>query len=160
MKRILYCIMAAMALAACGNKTSNTWATADSTQTTGAGGKHSAEYIIQRLDSIYQLRTDSLCCSQHYLALLAKADSLSRLNGTIIIDADHWTQGQDIPEDWSYTVENVSNITDSTAQASILIHGFDEQRVTLDLVFERGNWYTTAAATRFPTVRASRRPMR
>ena len=129
-------------LTACGSKTASTgWAVADSTQTATAGGKHSAEYIIQRLDSIYLLRVDSLCCSQRYLDIYAQAQQISQSEGTVFLDSDHWTQGQDIPEDWSYSVESVSHITDSTAQACVIIHSFDEQRVTLDLVFERDNWY-------------------
>ena len=140
MKKIL--LFAAIALAACGNKTANTGPmTADSTQTAATGDKHSAEYITKRLNAIYQLQDDSLCCSQHYLAILAEAQKISLRDGTVFLDSNHWTQGQDIPEDWSYSVENVSHITDSTAQAVVVIHGFDDQQVTLDLVFERDDWY-------------------
>ena len=129
-------------LTACGSKTASTgWAVADSTQTATAGGKHSAEYIIQRLDSIYLSRVDSLCCSQRYLDIYAQAQQISQSEGTVFLDSDHWTQGQDIPEDWSYSVESVDQITDTTAQATVIIHSFDDQKVMLDLVFERDNWY-------------------
>lgn len=134
-------LVAALCLAACGQKTGGTWAAGDSTATAAPADKHSVGYIIQRLDSIYLLRTDSLCCSRHYLDILAQAELVSQRDGTIFMDADHWSQGQDAPEDWSHSVESVSAITDSTAQASVIIHSFDELRVTLDLVFERGDWY-------------------
>ena len=140
MKKILF--ISALALVACGNKTgSNSWTLADSTQTVASQGKHSAEYIIQRLDSIYSSRIDSLCCSQHYLAVYAQAHELSLRDGTVILEANHWTQSQDMPEDWSYTVESIDQITDSSAQATVTIHNFDDQKVTLDLVYEHDNWY-------------------
>ena len=142
MKKVLFSLLAALTLTACGNKTSNAgMATADSTQATASQDKHSAEYIILRLDAIYSSRVDSLCCSLHYLALYAKAKEISQREGTVILETNHWTQGQDIPEDWSYSVESVDQITDTTAQATVTIHSFDDQKVMLDLVFERDNWY-------------------
>ena len=139
MKQIMIAALAVLMLTACGNKTnSGGWLSADSTAT-NAGDKHSAEYITLRLDTIYQLRDDSLCCSDHYRAIYAQAVQLS--DGNVFLEADHWIQGQDAPEDWSYSIIGVEGITDSTAQATVLIHSFDDQKVTLDLVYEHDNWY-------------------
>lgn len=141
MKQIMIAALAVLMLTACGNKTNNGgWFSADSTAT-NAGDKHSAEYITLRLDTIYSLRDDSLCCSEHYLELYAEAEKVSRRDGTLFMDANHWTMSNDMPEDWSYSVTDVTHITDSTAQVSVVIHSFDEQNVMLDLVFERDNWY-------------------
>lgn len=142
MKKLLFILLTALTLVSCGSKTnSGNWASADSTQSTTTGDKHSAEYIIQRLESIYQSRVDSICCSRHYLDIYAQAQEIGKREGTIFMEADHWTQSQDAPEDWSYSVESVDQITDTTAQATVIIHSFDDQKVMLDLVFERENWY-------------------
>ena len=69
------------------------------------------------------------------------ARQLSEEDGTLFIDYDHWAAGQDVDEEWSYELMSVSNVTDSTAQATMNIHNYTDQRVVLDLVFERGTWF-------------------
>ena len=148
MNKTSLCLWAILALgvSACGNKTQGTGSAADSeanatTVSAENDGKHTAEYIALRLSKIYELRNDSLCCSQHYLELYAKAAEKSEQEGTLFFDADHWVMGQDVSEDWSYGLQQVNNITDTTAQATMVIHNFTDQKVVLDLVFERDDWY-------------------
>ena len=132
---------------------------ADSVVVTAADdGKHTVDYISRRIDSIYANFTggnaidyfrfpdgapdfDSLFCSQRFLKLMAEAKRISEQEGTICIDADHWIAGQDIDEAWDYLLMKVDSITDTTAQAELRIHNFSDQKVVLDLLFERGNWY-------------------
>ena len=137
---------------------------ADSLQVSGvsaegaADGKHTVDYITRRIDSIYvnfqggnaidYVRFpdgapdyDNLYCTQRYLALKAEAQRISEQEGTVCLDADHWIMGQDADEAWDYLIMKVDSITDTTAQVELRIHNFGDQKVVLDLLFERGNWY-------------------
>ena len=137
--------MLTFSMAACGNKTSESSASGDSitvsTTQVPSDSQHSPEFITLRIDTIYKLRNNDSCCSQRYMALYNKARQLSEEDGTLFIDYDHWIAGQDIDEEWSYELMSINNITDSTAQATMNIQNFSDQKVVLDLVFERGSWY-------------------
>ncbi|MBO6030712.1 MAG: hypothetical protein J6Q22_04505 [Prevotella sp.] len=137
--------MLTFSMAACGNKTSENSASGDSitvsTTQVPSDPQHSPEFITLRIDTIYKLRNNDSCCSQRYMALYNKARQLSEEDGTLFIDYDHWIAGQDIDEEWSYELMSINNITDSTAQATMNIQNFSDQKVVLDLVFERGSWY-------------------
>lgn len=137
--------MLTFSMAACGNKTSENSASGDSitvsTTQVPSDPQHSPEFITLRIDTIYKLRNNDSCCSQRYMALYNKARRLSEEDGTLFIDYDHWIAGQDIDEEWSYELMSINNITDSTAQATMNIQNFSDQKVVLDLVFERGSWY-------------------
>lgn len=137
--------MLTFSMAACGNKTSESSASGDSitvsTTQVPSDPQHSPEFITLRIDTIYKLRNNDSCCSQRYMALYNKARQLSEEDGTLFIDYDHWIAGQDIDEEWSYELMSINNITDSTAQATMNIQNFSDQKVVLDLVFERGSWY-------------------
>ena len=136
--------MLAFSMTACGNKTGEGSANGDSlsvgTAQVRGDQQHSSEFITLRIDTIYQLRNNESCCSERYLALFNKAKRISEEDGTLFIDSDHWIAGQDMDEEWSYELMSVSNITDSTAQATVNVHNYGEQKVVLDLVFERGTW--------------------
>ena len=136
--------MLAFSMAACGNKTGDGSANGDSLTVSTAQApsdqQHSSEFITLRIDTIYKLRNNEACCSQRYLALFNQAQKISEEDGTLFIDADHWIAGQDMDEEWSYELMSVSNITDSTATATVNVHNYGEQKVVLDLVFERGTW--------------------
>ena len=137
--------MLAFCMTACGNKSGEGSANSDSltVSTVQAPGdpQHSAEFITLRIDTIYKLRNNEACCSQRYMALYNKARQISEEDGTLFIDSDHWVAGQDVDEEWSYELMSINNITDSTAQATMNIHNYSDQKVVLDLVFERGSWY-------------------
>jgi len=137
--------MLTFSMTACGNKTSESSASGDSitvsTTQVPSDPQHSPEFITLRIDTIYKLRNNDSCCSQRYMALYNKARQLSEEDGTLFIDYDHWIAGQDIDEEWSYELMSINNITDSTAQATMNIQNFSDQKVVLDLVFERGSWY-------------------
>ena len=136
--------MLALSMTACGNKTGE-GSVNDSLSVSSAQApndrQHSPEFITLRIDTIYQLRDNEKCCSERYMALYNKVMQISEEDGTLFIDSDHWVAGQDIDEEWSYELMSVTNITDSTAQATMTIHNYGEQKVVLDLVFERGSWY-------------------
>lgn len=122
-------------------------------------GKHTEEYIRCRIDSIYssiltQLQNkngieldvscyDSLYCSTDYNTLQKEGIQLSLMTGFdgYFLGYDHWIIGQDYALDWNYQIKDVLNITDSTAVAELLVKNFEENRVALDLVYERGNWF-------------------
>ena len=137
--------MLALSMVACGNKTGDGSTNGDSlsvnTAQTPSDAQHSAEFITLRIDTIYRLRNNEKCCSERYLALFNQARQLSEEDGTLFIDSDHWIAGQDMDEEWSYELMSVNNITDSTAQATMNIHNYADQKVVLDLVFERGTWF-------------------
>lgn len=137
--------MLALSMLACGNKTgegsSNGDSLAVSTAQTPSDAQHSAEFITLRIDTIYRLRNNERCCSERYMALFNKARQLSEEDGTLFIESDHWIAGQDMDEEFSYELMSVTNIADSTAQATMNIHNYVDQKVVLDLVFERGTWF-------------------
>lgn len=137
--------MLAFGMVACGNKTgegsSNSDSLSVSTAQTPSDAQHSAEFITLRIDTIYRLRNNEKCCSERYMALFNKARQLSEEDGTLFIESDHWIAGQDMDEEFSYELMSVTNITDSTAQATMNIHNYSDQKVVLDLVFERGTWF-------------------
>ena len=137
--------MLAFSMTACGNKTGEGSSNGDSlsvsTVQTPSDPQHSAEFITLRVDTIYKLRNNEKCCSERYLAIYNKARKISEEDGTLFIDSDHWIAGQDIDDEWSYELMSVTNITDSTAQATMNIHNYIYQKVVLDLVFERGTWF-------------------
>lgn len=138
-------MMLAFVMAACGNKTNDSSTNGDSlsVSTAQAPGDalHSAEFITLRIDTIYRLRNNEKCCSERYMALFNKARQISEEDGTLFIESDHWIAGQDMDEEFSYELMSVNNITDSTAQATMNIHNYTDQKVVLDLVFERGTWF-------------------
>jgi hypothetical protein len=137
--------MLALGMVACGNKTGEGSSNGDSlsvsTAQTPSDAQHSAEFITLRIDTIYRLRNNERCCSERYMALFNKARQLSEEDGTLFIESDHWIAGQDMDEEFSYELMSVTNIADSTAQATMNIHNYVDQKVVLDLVFERGTWF-------------------
>jgi len=136
--------MLAFSMTACGNKTGEGSASGDSLTVSTAQApsdpQHSQGFITLRIDTIYQLRNNESCCSERYLALYNMARKISEEDGTLFIDSDHWIAGQDMDEEWGYELMSIDNITDSTAQATVNVHNYGDQKVVLDLVFERGTW--------------------
>lgn len=152
-------------LVGCGNKTKGGAAdSADSVEVASTSAvaddeRHTEAYIKERIASIYShfgysensrgpeaegmpaVNYDSLYCSSRYLALLAEATAISRREGTVCIDANHWIVGQDVDKKWSYKLKDIRNITDSTAQVELLVNNFGPQKVVIDLLFEYGEWY-------------------
>ena len=135
--------------------------TADSITEAGID-KHSEAYIRQRLDTIYSnirqrvtnetddnhpymdsgFNPDSAYCSSLYYGLLKQATDITNETGDIVFDYEHWVCGQDFSQDWNYQIQEVYDITDSTAMADLTVINFDNKiDVTLSLVFERGDWY-------------------
>lgn len=153
MKKTIILMAVLLTLMACGGQTPGGSPTAAEKNATDNmvkdSSKHSAEYITARVDSIYSLQNDSLCCTERYLALCAEADKLTQEYGMVAIDADHWTMSQDEADDWQYSIEEVSHVTDSTAQVTVNIHSFSDQKVVLDLRFERDDWYVDNFRTFF-----------
>lgn len=137
--------MLVFSMTACGNKAGEGSANGDSLSVSTAQApndqQHSPEFITLRVDTIYKTRNNESCCSERYMALYNKARQISEEDGTLFIDSDHWIAGQDMDEEWSYELMSISNITDSTAQATMNIHNYSDQKVVLDLVFERGSWF-------------------
>lgn len=159
MKKLLF--LAVLILAACGNKTGRSVGDTDSlkTDTTIDAGteKHTAEYISQRIDSMYSryhnptfdsdgikqfdhsIDYDSVYCSSRYKALLSQALALAE--DDLLLDYDHWTSSQD-DGDFSYQIDKVESITDSTAVVYLNAENFgNDYVIILSLFFERGNWF-------------------
>ena len=156
MKRMMFIAMClAVVMAGCnGKKRQSAASVADTAQTgtvgetvaDGAGTdadslKHNADYIRQRLDSIYKYRDDARFCSYSYLKLDAEAAIYSKKLDCIYISGDHWLCGNDIDPKWRYKVKEVKNITASTALAVVVVHNYSDRTVFLDLVYERDDWF-------------------
>ena len=124
-------------------------------------GKHSEAYIRQRIDTIYKtvgkttfdsegneiyylhnlFNRDSAYCSQRYYDLMREASQLCDEMGDILYDWDYWVCGQDFSDDWSYRVDRVYEVTDSSALVDLNIHNFSDSETTIALRFERDDWY-------------------
>ncbi len=135
---------------ACGNKTTGMenadtlsvdTVVADSVAANLDSLKHTQEYIMQRVDTIYKYKDNRRFCSERYLALDAEASQLSDELDELYIDSDHWIVGQDIDPQWRYLVKKIVVVSDSIATVELLIHNFSDQKVVLDLLYERGDWY-------------------
>lgn len=117
--------------------------------------KHSVEYISQRLNYIYSkalnindhdlLALDSMFMSKEYNELQNKAMKIAERNHQIVIDADHWIQGQD----WTnptMKIINIENISDNEATANVNIttninNEKTVNQLVLHMVFEQGEWF-------------------
>lgn len=133
MKKPLILLLATLLTICCSNNT-----------------KHTEAYIRQRIDTIYKgvgqaayeyEGRDSAYCSQRYYTLMQQAGQLCTQTDDILYDYDHWICGQDWSDDWSYTIDTVYNITDTTALADLTIHNFGDSKTTIALLFERDDWY-------------------
>ena len=133
-------------------------------------GKHTVDYIRQRVDGMYacyknpkydeagyRLMTrgnldsaycsmmtrgnlDSAYCSMRYKALLSQAEEMAG-DDDIVLDYDHWTNSQD-DNNFTYEVGRIDQITDSTAFAEIYGKNYgNDYTIVLGLYFERGDWY-------------------
>ncbi len=129
--------------------------------------RHSETYIKQRIDSIYsrfnnptyekkgkriidyRYNYDSAFCSSHYKELMSKAIELMDDEEDIILEHDHWTNSQD-PEDFTYEIKKIENITDSTAIVVLNANKWgDNYLVTLCLHFERDDWFVEDFITKY-----------
>lgn len=105
--------------------------------------------VVDRVNSIYsqidketEAELDAQFCTQNYLNLKKRCDALSCKTDDIWRDYDHWLMGQDSDKDFRATIEAVEFPGDDTAAlVTLTVHNFEDQRVTLSLVCERGNWY-------------------
>lgn len=156
MKLTILALMCCMALASCNG------ANADKQQVTQQAtqqvtqDKLSEQYIRQRLTDIYAeafrdkehdlLALDAKFMSQEYNQLQNRAIAIAEKNDDMVIDSDHWVQGQD----WTYPtmdIKRIDNITNTTATAHVIITthmpGSDSQQteLTLPLVYEQGDWF-------------------
>lgn len=103
--------------------------------------RHTAEYIAQRIDTIYKYKSNRRFCSRRYLELDAEASKLSEEMGYIYIDSDHWIVGQDTDPNWRYYLKSILSMNDSIASVEMMVHNFNDHKVILNLLYERGDWY-------------------
>ena len=163
MNRFTLIIISLLAIASCNGTTGGSAATQTETQQAAtqqvapAGDdKHSEQSIRQRLTDIYNeafneqnhdlLALDHKFMSKEYNNLQDKAMKIAERTGDIVIDADHWVQGQD----WTnptMDIVGVENITATTALARVKIvphlpgDAGTATLLILPLVFERGDWF-------------------
>lgn len=113
------------------------------------GVEQTEQAIHDRLCAIYadaQQRfnvvvADSLYMSADYNRLQNEAMAIGERLNDLVIDSDHWVQGQDA-KDPSVEVKTVT-VDDAThATAKVVVTNFGKPtEVTLLLVHERGDWY-------------------
>lgn len=119
---------------------------------------HNEQYITSRLNEIYnhvfaaygdhdapgygvpQEDFDSLFCSTAYNATMNRILDLAG-EDEIVVDSDHWIQGQDWELPLKFRVVKVYDIHDNTAKADVVVYNFRDHELTLELFFERGDWY-------------------
>lgn len=87
-----------------------------------------AFFLDAPVEDAYDITYDSLYCTDSYQALKAQAEQISEETGYVWIDANHWIGGQDISEDWSYSIKKIDIVTDSTASFELNVHNFNDQK--------------------------------
>ncbi len=161
MKFTTLALMCCIALASCNGANANKQqapqqVTQDKQVAQDKQDKQSEQYIRQRLTDIYAeafrdkehdlMALDAKFMSQEYNQLQNRAMAIAEKNDDMVIDADHWVQGQD----WTYPtmdIKRIDNITNTTVTAHVIITthmpGCDSQQteLTLPLVYERGDWF-------------------
>lgn len=131
-----------------------------------AADTHSPEAITHRLDAIYKhvlssygghddlnygMPTedfDSIYCSTDYNATMDRIFDLAD-EDEVVVEADHWIQGQDWQQPMSCRVLKVYDINGDAAKADVVVHNFSDHQLTLVLVYERGNWYIDDFISRY-----------
>lgn len=153
---LLKIALCCIALASCNNITGTNPRQPVKDMAAASDNKHTTEYITQRLNSIFTealrednhdlLALDHKFMSQEYNRLQDRAMEIAERIEDLVIDADHWVQGQE----WTYptmAIDKIENITSGTATAHVTvtshIPGSDEShtQLILPLVFERNDWY-------------------
>lgn len=140
------CLLVSLFLVSCGGNSQEGTAVDSSKTNVSLDAQqdslcHTPEYIAQRIDTIYKHRDDARFCSAKFLMLDAQASKLGHEMGHIYRDYDHWLSAQDIAPNWSYKIKEIKDITETTATVEMAIQNFKTNRIFLDLVFERGDWY-------------------
>lgn len=104
--------------------------------------------IEQRVKSIYQLvgkeseaDINKRFCTQNNIDLNKRCEVLSRKTDDLFRDYDHWIMGQDYDEGFYVMIDSIEILGDRAALAHVLIHNFEDQHITLQLIFERGDWF-------------------
>ena len=152
LKTAICCI----ALVSCNNVTGSNSQQPSQDKASASDDKHTTEYITQRLNDIFTeafrednhdlIALDHKFMSQEYNRLQDKAMEIADRIEDLVIDADHWVQGQE----WTYptmAVAKIENINATTAIAHVTITthmpGNDEHQtqLILPLVFESNDWY-------------------
>ena len=147
-----------LATASCTGTTVNNNATQQPQEQNTASNhnKLTEQYISQRLTNIFNealneddhdlLALDRKFMSLEYNRLQDKAMQIAERIDDLVIDSDHWIQGQD----WTYATMRIVSIEDITATTALArvniiphIPGSDNviTLLILPLVFERGDWY-------------------
>ena len=152
MKKISLVIFVTVTLIACTGNTATNEQTGDQ-QTVieqAATTSSDVEAIIEkRLTDIYAdaqqsmnvLENDKKYMSQEYNELQNRAIEIGEKIDFVIIDADHWVQGQDV-QDPSMSVKSITPVDATHATAVVTVINFGRPtEVTLQLVYERDNWF-------------------
>lgn len=145
-----------IALASCNNVNGNNATRHEQAAAPNSNDKHTIEYVTQRLNTIFDealreeghdlLALDHKFMSHEYNRLQDRAMEIADRIDDLVIDADHWVQGQE----WTYPTMKITKIDPfdgdrTTAHVDITSHiPGNEECVTeliLPLVYERGDWY-------------------
>lgn len=118
------------------------------TETSNSNSPNVENVITKRIEEIWSYVPDNMealdkkYCSKAYCEAYALADKYCEENGYILLDADHYLQGQDI-SDKGVTAKVVDVTLDSelTATAQVVVNNFTARNVVLKLVFENDNWF-------------------
>lgn len=100
------------------------------------------EYIYQHVGKMTEAEMDKRFCTKQYLKLNKRFQKKCRKQGEVIRDYDHWLMGQEYDKDFRITIDSVSIPGElKFAIVKLTVHNFEDQRVTLQVLYERGNWF-------------------
>lgn len=173
MKKLLILFAFMLLITSCGKKTPSSsspegtsseqsQASASSDNTSNPKERKNKEYILARVNAIYQnVFTESYgedsdlnnqdvpspeekYCSKDWNDLLDKVSDYDNTNSPDkmgFFDADYWIMGQD-SGNLSISDVEVTKMDENDATVELTLHNLGSNtRVRLDMVFERGNWY-------------------
>lgn len=85
---------------------------------------------------------DQQFCSQSYKDAYDYADKYCQENGFILLDGDHYINGQDIDEEGlEYTIADVQMDSETAATVQIVVKNYRSSNVVVKLVYENENWF-------------------
>ena len=149
MKKLLFCAILTLLIAACSS---------DKTD------KHSEAYLMERVTAIYddvlgtynenntanglavieQRNFEKDYCSNDFNKVLKEVEEYDKEHAEDDLgyyESDYWIQGQDWG-DLSMKIESIKDLTDNSAKVRVIITNLGtEELVELPMVFERGDWY-------------------
>lgn len=170
MKKLLFCFLSVLLVCSCNNNGAKSDTDKDTLETTNKGidtfeieevdTSEIKATVEKRVNEIYshvfseyvkdweyhpeisRETFDTLYLSEDFYNLINQVENVAEKLNELIIDCDYWVMAQDYGNNLTHKVLSVDVKSSKEATALINIHNFEsDDELTVELIFERGNWY-------------------